>query len=85
LRFCPTVISILAFGFRRRASLEFELIGLRHQVSILIRGIYVANFQIKSADSANSFDPAIPSREVRLPHIWVGPAFSAKGLLRYHQ
>jgi hypothetical protein len=27
-----TVISILAFRFRRRASLELELIGLRHQV-----------------------------------------------------
>jgi hypothetical protein len=32
-----TVISILAFRFRRRASLELELIGLRHQVSILRR------------------------------------------------
>jgi putative transposase len=32
-----TVISILPFRFRRRASLELELIGLRHQVSILRR------------------------------------------------
>src|ERR1700730_1568303 len=32
-----TVISILAFRFRRRASLELELIGLRHQVSVLRR------------------------------------------------
>ena len=32
-----TVISILAFRFRRRASLELELIGLGHQVSILRR------------------------------------------------
>src|SRR4030088_136758 len=32
-----TVISILAFRFRRRASLELELIALRHQVSVLRR------------------------------------------------
>src|ERR1700731_4521529 len=32
-----TVISIFAFRFRRRASLELELIGLRHQVSVLRR------------------------------------------------
>jgi hypothetical protein len=32
-----TVISIIAFRFRRRACLELELIGLRHQVSILRR------------------------------------------------
>ena len=32
-----TVISILAFRFRRRASLELELIGLRHQVGVLRR------------------------------------------------
>jgi len=32
-----TVISIFAFLFRRRASLELELIGLRHQVSVLRR------------------------------------------------
>jgi hypothetical protein len=32
-----TIISILAFRFRRRASLELELIGLRHQVSVLRR------------------------------------------------
>src|ERR1700719_2127973 len=32
-----TVISILAFRFRRRASLELELIGMRHQVSVLRR------------------------------------------------
>ena len=32
-----TVISILAFRFRRHASLELELIGLRHQVSVLRR------------------------------------------------
>jgi hypothetical protein len=32
-----TVISIVAFRFRRRASLELELIGLRHQVSVLRR------------------------------------------------
>jgi putative transposase len=32
-----TVISILAFRLRRRASLELELIGLRHQVSVLRR------------------------------------------------
>jgi hypothetical protein len=32
-----TVISILVFRFRRRASLELELIGLRHQVSVLRR------------------------------------------------
>src|SRR6201997_2517605 len=32
-----TVISIHAFRFRRRASLELELIGLRHQVSVLRR------------------------------------------------
>ncbi len=32
-----TVISILAFRFRRRASLELELIALRHQVSVLQR------------------------------------------------
>src|SRR6202171_968842 len=32
-----TVISILAFRFRCRASLELELIGLRHQVSVLRR------------------------------------------------
>ena len=31
------VISVLAFRFRRRASLEFELIGLRHQVAVLRR------------------------------------------------
>jgi putative transposase len=30
-----TVISILAFRFRRRAFLELELIGLRHQVGVL--------------------------------------------------
>jgi hypothetical protein len=34
-----TVISILAFRFRRRTSLELELIGLRHQVSVLRRSI----------------------------------------------
>ena len=34
-----TVISILAFRFRRRASLELELIALRHQVSVLRRQI----------------------------------------------
>jgi hypothetical protein len=32
-----TVVSILAFRFRRRASLDFELIGLRHQVAVLRR------------------------------------------------
>jgi hypothetical protein len=32
-----TVISILGFRFRRRASLELELIALRHQVSVLRR------------------------------------------------
>src|SRR3977135_1751800 len=32
-----TVISILAFRFRRCASLELELIALRHQVSVLRR------------------------------------------------
>jgi hypothetical protein len=32
-----TVISILVFRFRRRASLELELIALRHQVSVLRR------------------------------------------------
>jgi len=32
-----TVISVVAFRFRRRASLELELIGLRHQVSVLRR------------------------------------------------
>jgi putative transposase len=32
-----TVISILAFRFRRRAFLELELIGLRHQVGVLRR------------------------------------------------
>src|SRR3982075_1986987 len=32
-----TVISILAFRFRRRASLELELIALRHQVRVLRR------------------------------------------------
>jgi putative transposase len=32
-----TVISILAFRFRRRASLELELIDLRHQMSVLRR------------------------------------------------
>src|SRR6202043_417717 len=32
-----TVISILAFRFRPRASLELGLIGLRHQVSVLRR------------------------------------------------
>jgi putative transposase len=32
-----TVISSLAFRFRRRASLEFELIGLRHQVAVLMQ------------------------------------------------
>src|ERR1700730_15899259 len=32
-----TIISILTFRFRRRASLELELIGLRHQVSVLRR------------------------------------------------
>src|ERR1700693_5030198 len=32
-----TIISILSFRFRRRASLELELIGLRHQVSVLRR------------------------------------------------
>jgi putative transposase len=32
-----SIISILAFRFRSRASLEFELIGLRHQVSVLRR------------------------------------------------
>src|SRR5260221_5733859 len=32
-----TVISILAFRFRRRASMELELIGLRNQVSVLRR------------------------------------------------
>ena len=31
------VISVVAFRFRRRASLELELIGLRHQVSVLRR------------------------------------------------
>ena len=30
-------LSILAFRFRRRASLELELIGLRHQVIVLRR------------------------------------------------
>jgi len=32
-----TVVSILGFRLRRRASLELELIGLRHQVSVLRR------------------------------------------------
>src|SRR5438445_11151189 len=32
-----TVIAILAFRLRRRASLELELIALRHQVSVLRR------------------------------------------------
>src|SRR6266849_92658 len=32
-----TIISILTLRFRRRASLELELIGLRHQVSVLRR------------------------------------------------
>src|SRR6266498_149290 len=32
-----TVVSILAFQLRRRASLELELIALRHQVSVLRR------------------------------------------------
>jgi hypothetical protein len=30
ITFLSTIISILAFRFRRRASLELELIGLRH-------------------------------------------------------
>jgi len=30
-----TVVSILGFRLRRRASLELELIALRHQVSVL--------------------------------------------------
>jgi putative transposase len=32
-----TVVSILGFRLRRRASLELELIALRHQVSVLRR------------------------------------------------
>src|SRR3990172_836211 len=32
-----TIVSILAFRLRRRASLELELIALRHQVSVLRR------------------------------------------------
>jgi putative transposase len=32
-----TVVSILTFRFRSRASLELELIALRHQVSVLRR------------------------------------------------
>jgi putative transposase len=31
------LISLLAFRFRRRASLELELIALRHQVTVLRR------------------------------------------------
>src|SRR6266511_868232 len=32
-----TVVSIIAFRLRRRASLELELIALRHQVTVLRR------------------------------------------------
>jgi hypothetical protein len=32
-----TIVSILGFRLRRRASLELELIALRHQVSVLRR------------------------------------------------
>jgi putative transposase len=37
ITFLSTVISILGFRLRRRASLELELIALRHQVSVLRR------------------------------------------------
>src|ERR1700730_495507 len=35
ITFLSTVVSILGFRLRRRASLELELIALRHQVSVL--------------------------------------------------
>ena len=37
LTLLSSIVSILAFRFRSRASLELELIGLRHQVSVLRR------------------------------------------------
>src|SRR5437660_9248998 len=37
IKILSTVVSILAFRLRRRASLELELIAIRHQVSVLRR------------------------------------------------